>query len=369
MGLRTKSGKEEKHRKHLPKQLYSFDSDSKISVNDKEYDFKNLDEVNILSSSFSATLDGKKANVSCEHSYWSGRDIDGDAFLFMSKDEFGNVDYVNIAEVETQNSFTASDDHPGLFEPVIYDNVHEKSMFSMDEDYIITPHTHPSVLEILNYTENMTDIYDDIEIEEEEGVFTTFGCNNYKVLEIAIVYDSTFCSWTGGPTQAWNKISSIVSMASGKFQQDLCISLKISALEGHCNYSQDPYRKMRHQYSGCAYKGLLQDFTKYWHFNRKHIKRDAAHLFVGKKFTDGMIGCAGIGTLCKYAYGVEAIPWSSDISLQSNLFAHELAHNCGATHINSPSNVMNSYITHSYNGFSQTSKSNINSYLKYQNCV
>jgi len=158
-------------------------------------------------------------------------------------------------------------------------------------------------------------------------------------------------------------------MASGKYQQSLCISLKISALEGHCNYNQDPYRKMRHQYSGCSYqKGLLQDFTKHWRYNKKNIKRDAAHLFVGQKFIDGTIGCAGIGTLCTHAYGVEAIPWSSDSSLQSNLFAHELAHNCGATHINSPSNVMNAYITHSYNGFSQISKSNIKKYLKKQNC-
>merc|ERR1712232_559281 len=172
---------------------------------------------------------------------------------------------------------------------------HERSMFSMGGDYIITSDTHPSVLEILNNTENITDANEEIEMEDS-SVFSTFGCNNYRVLKVAIVYDYSFCFWSGGPTQAWNKISKIVSMASGKYQQSLCISLKISALEGHCNYNQDPYRKMRHQYSGCSYqKGLLQDFTKHWRYNKKNIKRDAAHLFVGQKFIDGTIGCAGIG--------------------------------------------------------------------------
>jgi len=359
--LRNGYEKEAKFRKRLPKQLYSFDSNKRISAYDKEYDFNSLEVIDVISEKFSATVDGKETNVTSEKSYWSGTDTDGE-FLFMSKDGFGNIDYINIAD----HSMSSSTEYPGMLEEVVYDDVKEKTIFSMGQDYIVTPYTDPHTIELINNPSNVTD---DNEEMEDISVFTTFGCSSYKVIELAVVYDATFCSWAGGSSNAWNKINQIVSMASAKYQQDLCMYIKISALEGHCNYSQDPYRKMRTHYSGCAYKGLLQDFTKYWHYNRKYIPRDAAHLFVGKKFTDGMIGCAGIGTLCKYAYGVAAIPWTNDIKLQSNLFAHELAHNCGAVHINDPDNVMNSYITHSYDGFSQSTKNNIINYLKYHNCV
>ena len=278
--LRNGYEKEAKFRKRSPKQLYSLDSNNRISVNNKEYDFNGLEEIDIISERFSATIDGKETNVTSEKSFYSGADTDGE-FLFMSKDGYGTIDYINIAD----QSMTTSMEYPGMLEEVVRDDVKQKTMFSMGQDYIITPDTDPRTIALLNNPANVTDDNEEI----EDSAFTTFGCGYYKVIELAIVYDATFCSWTGGASNAWNKITQIVSMASAKFQQDLCVSIKISALEGHCNYSLDPYRKMRTQYSGCAHKGLLQDFTKYWHYNRKDIPRDAAHLFVGKQFTDGMM--------------------------------------------------------------------------------
>nr|XP_028580854.1 disintegrin and metalloproteinase domain-containing protein 20-like [Podarcis muralis] len=64
----------------------------------------------------------------------------------------------------------------------------------------------------------------------------------------------------------------------------------------------------------------------------KHIKNDAAHLFVYKSF-GSTFGLAYIGTVCStlWASGVESYMTSSLFHI-SNTFAHELGHNLGMQH-------------------------------------
>ena len=57
----------------------------------------------------------------------------------------------------------------------------------------------------------------------------------------------------------------------------------------------------------------------------KYIPKDAAHLFTAQTM-DGPLGCSGLASLCRNAYGVNQMSFTNDLTLQTSLFTHELAH-------------------------------------------
>jgi len=370
---------------NLESDVYSITSENTLKVNGKEYNLNNLQKKkDLFSSNFIATLDGNEVTLPEEKTHWSDSDKIQDIHLFVSKDEHGNIEYLNIVEGHVSSSFVPvnKDANPGLLKKVTYNETKPKNIFSnnLTPDYIVTEYSDMSYMNQSSIFQNnygMDPIFSNETMSDalnDTNFFQYNGCYHWKEIEVAIAYDHTFCNWAGGSNAAFHKVNQIVSLASARFQQaGLCITLKIPAVEGHCNYWTDPYndQNMRSYYSGCAIDGLLQDFTKLWHYQRQNIKRDAAHLFVGRPYFDdnGMIGCAGIGVLCNYAYGVEAIPWNGDLNLQATLFAHELSHNCGGIHINDPNYVMNPYITYSTYGFSQQSIYYMNAYMNTKWCV
>lgn len=113
------------------------------------------------------------------------------------------------------------------------------------------------------------------------------GCSSYKVVEVAIAYDSSFCSQLarGSPATARSMVEEAVARAALLFEE-ICIRVRLSHLEGYCSADQDPYRAaMATNNIGCSRgRGALQVFQDIWQNSRTNINRDTAHLFYGTNF-------------------------------------------------------------------------------------
>lgn len=127
------------------------------------------------------------------------------------------------------------------------------------------------------------------------------GCSSFKVIDVAIAYDSTFCSRVAGGSaiQARAIVEQIVARASLLYER-ICVRVEISHLEGYCSVTEDPYAQaIGYNNIGCGSSyGALQAFRDYWNINRRNINRDAAHFFYGSNFPGSAIGCASRPALC-----------------------------------------------------------------------
>ncbi|CAJ1924303.1 unnamed protein product [Cylindrotheca closterium] len=203
------------------------------------------------------------------------------------------------------------------------------------------------------------------------------GCSSYKVVEVAIAYDSSFCSQVarGSPDTARSVVEAAVARAALLFEE-ICIRVRLSHLEGYCTASQDPYRTaMATNDIGCgSRRGALQVFQNIWQNSRTNINRDAAHLFYGTNFPGSAIGCASTPALCNsQSYGVNQMSISSNPIFQGNLFAHELGHNMGSPHVSDPTNsgnfLMEPSLNSASNGLSSQSTRSIQNYISRRSCV
>jgi hypothetical protein len=173
-------------------------------------------------------------------------------------------------------------------------------------------------------------------------------CTSYNVIDLAVVYDSTFCAQEGGEQKARDSVESIIAKVSVVYQT-ACTKVKISHIEGYCDTSLDPYREGIDLGSiGCnddLPRGLLDVFREYWKTNRSHVQRDTAHLFYAQDFPGTTIGCAYVDVLCDqdYGYGANDMSYTTDLNFRAFLVAHELAHNTGLGHLpqSSESFIMN----------------------------
>lgn len=156
-------------------------------------------------------------------------------------------------------------------------------------------------------------------------------CPSYRVIEVAIAYDTSFCSYFGGQAAADRKVQTIISGVSEKYKQKgLCMMVVMSHLEGYCDASVDPYRAMLEKANAdgnnaCA---VLYPLQEYWAENRSNVQQDAMHLFHGYNLPSNTIGCAFVSVLCSsYAMAVNEISYTGNQELQNILVAHELGHN------------------------------------------
>jgi len=210
--------------------------------------------------------------------------------------------------------------------------------------------------------------------DESASGKTHVACESFKEIELAVAYESSFCSKNSGTKSASDqKVIQVVAGVSIKYQQTgLCTKVNIVYMEGYCDSATDPYKKyVDLNNSGCGNSGLLQGFQNYWNDNRKDIKRDDAQLFsgTGLECNNGscVIGCAYVGTLCgSNAYGVNNVMFSGNSNSQQVLVAHELGHNCDGSHYTPQNYIMNPSINAASNGFSLVSR---NSFLQHFNQV
>merc|ERR1719232_2022137 len=98
---------------------------------------------------------------------------------------------------------------------------------------------------------------DQIDVHEPGSIFVTFStCSDYRQIDVAIAFDSSFCSWMGGYEASSSRVQSIVALAATKFQQTgLCVTLRLSAIDGFCDYGSDEYKNMPYYNSGCTSGG------------------------------------------------------------------------------------------------------------------
>mmetsp|Transcript_13782 Transcript_13782/g.22820 ORF Transcript_13782/g.22820 Transcript_13782/m.22820 type:complete len:736 (+) Transcript_13782:43-2250(+) len=218
-----------------------------------------------------------------------------------------------------------------------------------------------------------------VEHKGENGRMLQAGCSAFRIIDVAIAYESSFCSAMGGSENANAAVQQIVSRASVVYQRNLCTKIQISHMEGFCTAASDPYREgVMLNNSGCSGGGLLGFFSNFWSVRRESIRRDAAHLFSGTGLECAndrcVIGCASARSLCQSSrsYGVNFITFNRDGQMQSNLFAHELGHNAGSTHDPTTSSfefIMEPTINGGANGFSQPSRNSISSFLDSRSCI
>jgi hypothetical protein len=150
------------------------------------------------------------------------------------------------------------------------------------------------------------------------------GCPLFQILDVAIAYESNFCSKLGGSSGAEAAILDVVALANEQYES-LCLRVQVGHLEGYCG-GGDPYSDMVG--GDVCSSGLLGDFKEFWKRNRQNVGRTVAHLFHGYTSASNILGCAYRGTLCwdTWGYGVNEITFSSYLSLRTVLFAHELGH-------------------------------------------
>uniref|UniRef100_A0A7S1BYA4 Peptidase M12B domain-containing protein n=1 Tax=Corethron hystrix TaxID=216773 RepID=A0A7S1BYA4_9STRA len=205
---------------------------------------------------------------------------------------------------------------------------------------------------------------------------TQAACTIFKVIELAVVYESTFCADLGDKDTADQRVISLVAGISLKYQQEgLCTKVNIAHIEGHCESTTDPYKEfVDTNQSGCGSFGLLDGFTQYWNDNRGDIHRDDAQLFsgTGLECSSGgcVIGCASVRALCNSrAYGVNYATFSSNTNLVEVLIAHEMGHNCAASHEPSQNYIMYAFVNQASLGFSPNTISTFTGYFNQLACI
>lgn len=163
------------------------------------------------------------------------------------------------------------------------------------------------------------------------------GCSEYRVIELAIAAESSFCA-SVGLANVNSTINRIVADVALEYEMSgLCFTVEVTHLETQCDPDTDEYKEgVAINLSGCGNYGLLDKFEEFWNANRASVHRDVAQLLSGTGLecdSDGcVIGCAYVGTSCvnpSYSYGVNWVTYTTDTVRQKHLVAHEIGHVLG----------------------------------------
>lgn len=174
--------------------------------------------------------------------------------------------------------------------------------------------------------------------EERELIFGK-SCSEFKVIDMVIAFDSSFCKHFDNSDEAIQELIMNIADVNQIYEQvGICTKIEISRIDGYCDASIDPYYPyMLSGESGCGEEpGVLQEFTYLWNTNKRYVTKNTAFLFTGTDFecvfgNACVVGCAYVGVLCNpdYGYGLVNTKYTSNSVLQAVLIAHELGHNAG----------------------------------------
>lgn len=205
-------------------------------------------------------------------------------------------------------------------------------------------------------------------------------CHEFNIIDLAIVYDNTYCKKAGGKMNAEREITAVMALVSRMYQQsDLCIKVQVTYMEGYCSSDDDPYDGM---VTRKKTEHALKEFSEYWFNQRSDVSRSIAHLFTGRDFLGLEIGKGFIGTLCRNRFGYSVIQmtgWTFQLQAKASLVAHELGHNLGARHLNPHNNnflnsyllgyIMYEYISFGNKGFHKNSIEDIQKLVQQRSCT
>lgn len=193
--------------------------------------------------------------------------------------------------------------------------------------------------------------------------------NPCRILEVATEADYEYFERHSAGSN--NTILNIMNTVDGVYQNTFNLRIVVVFQHVYTN-SNDPY-------GFGPDLTVLNEFRDHWNANRTNIKRDLAHLFTGKNFTDGRLGFASpsFGVVCanpseSYSYTVDNVNGTNEAYTTT----HEIGHNLDAHHPNevghpeecSPGRtVMCRGANLSTIVFGPTAQNEINSYLSSNN--
>ena len=313
-----------------------------VRINDKEYLLNDLHHMDVFDKNAKYIYEDIEEPLPPVNIYT--RDYD-DESIMMTKDRDGNFKSITLLNKMSGSSVDLKMIAPFYLVKVNPDDVNieylrRKFHFADKLTTKINPH-----LKVQNIRTNIN-----------EGV-----CKCKKQIQLAVAFESSFCTALHGKSNAEDEVVEIVAAVSQKYGQlGVCASVKISHIEGHCTALADPYRAfVKANKSGCEGYGLLDKFQTYWESHRRFVFRDTAHLFTGtglecERGGGCVIGCAFVSSVCSdEAYGVDYITFSRNSNMRAVLIAHELGHNYGAEHYPADSEyIMYPSVTHAALGFS-----------------
>ena len=156
-------------------------------------------------------------------------------------------------------------------------------------------------------------------------------CHEFKIIDVAIVFDSSFCSNSESHQHPKFIIEGILSETSRvlQHQENLCLKVNISHLEGFCEINSDPFLDIGDVKSSSH--DQLYDFREWFNHNRADVSRSASLLFTGNPIEDKYIGKSFKEQICrpKNAFGIVFFDPLIDNKVNANFVAHELMHILG----------------------------------------
>ncbi len=189
-----------------------------------------------------------------------------------------------------------------------------------------------------------------------------------KVAEIAIDADNDFYRKFGSSvSRVQAQVNSVMNAVDTIYKRDVGITYKITTI----------IVRTSRVYGSTSNLGTrLGQFRSYWNANHRGVKRDVAHLFTGLGSFSGVIGVAYLSVICSQTVGYgTSKAFSSRVSTNAGLVAHELGHNWSARHCNNAGNdckIMCSGLGgcgRDITRFGNTSKNQIISYKNTRRCL
>lgn len=154
-----------------------------------------------------------------------------------------------------------------------------------------------------------------------------------RVAEIAVEYDSFYCSEYGGNNAAATEmvIKEAVRNATFPYMTQFCMRLEVVKFVGHCNDPTDPFIG---QVNGASLE-TINFLMQRWADLYRNVHRDVAFLFTGQR-SGTAAGAAYRGSMCS-SLGYGFVRNRSPINI-----AHEIGHTLGAIHLQREQNgIMN----------------------------
>ena len=161
----------------------------------------------------------------------------------------------------------------------------------------------------------------------------------FYVAELAIDTDVEYFNEFGSVSATTARIEQVINTVNLQYERDVQIRHTISHMiirgsEPDPYFETDPVR-------------LLNQLREQWSVNHGNIRRDTVQLFTGKILIGSTIGIAYVGTICSGSSGYSLVESEccGSFACTTDLSAHELGHNWGASHCLCSQNTMNAGLT------------------------